>query len=269
MSNIHFGVQTYSWQMSYEKYRGKISHIAGIGKQAGFTGMEAEVCMLDNLFPDVEQVKSIMADNQMTFCALALPLNWLNSKETSDEKALADKAISFVKAMGGCKLILCHLPQADRNDLEQRQKNQIACITEIARRAADAGVISGFHPNSSYGSAFRTREDYSILLDGIANTPLGFAPDAGHIAHGDMDPLALIREYHEKVVHVHFKDMAADGTWRSMGKGCIDFPGIVSYLDQINYQEWIMVEEESSDAAIDPDKVTLANGEYIKGININ
>lgn len=57
MSNIRFGLQTYSWQMSYEKYRGRIDHIADIGEAAGFIGMEAEVCMLDALFPHVEQVR--------------------------------------------------------------------------------------------------------------------------------------------------------------------------------------------------------------------
>lgn len=266
MSNILFGVQTYSWQMSYDKFRGQIPHIAGIGKQAGFNGMEAEVCMLDHLFPNVEEVRAIMNENNLTFGALALPLNWLNAKETSDEKLLADKAIDFVKEMGSCKLILCHLPQADRNNLEQRQKNQVACITEIAKRAADKGVVTGFHPNSSYGSAFRTREDYSFLLDSIANSPLGYAPDAGHIAHGDMDPLSIIKEYREKVNHVHFKDMSADGVWKSMGEGSIDFPGIVKYLDETDYDGWIMVEEESADAAVDPDRVTLANGKYIGSI---
>lgn len=267
MSNILFGVQTYSWQMTYDKYRGKIDHIANIGNRAGFVGMEAEVCMLDHLFPHADQVKAIMEENNLKFGALALPLNWLGAQETDEERKLADQSIEFVKAMD-CKLVLCHLPQKDREGLAQRQANQIACITEIAKRAADAGVVTGFHPNSSFGSAFRTREDYSILLDGIANSPLGFAPDAGHIAHGDMDPLAIIKEYREKVVHVHFKDMATDGAWKSMGKGCIDFPGIVSFLDATNYNGWIMVEEESADAGIDPDSVTLANGEYIKSIQL-
>jgi hypothetical protein len=76
MSNSHFGLQTYRWQMTYEKYRGRIDHIAGIGEQAGFIGLEAEVCMLDSLFPHVEQVREIMERHHMQFAALALPLNW-------------------------------------------------------------------------------------------------------------------------------------------------------------------------------------------------
>lgn len=264
MSNIHFGVQTYSWQMSYNKFRGCIAHIADVIRLAGFTGMEAEVCMLDTLFPDVEKVRSILQKRNLKFSALALPLNWLGSKETDEEKELADKAIAFVKGMGDCKLILCHLPQSDRNELKQRQAHQIACIKAVAERAADAGIVTGFHPNSSFGSAFRTREDYCVLMDEISNSPLGFVPDAGHIAHGSMDPLGIIKEYHEKVVHVHFKDMSDDEKWSSMGKGCINFPDIVDYLNEVNYNGWIMVEEESAYAALDPDSVTLENGKYIR-----
>ncbi len=265
MGKIQFGIQTYSWQMSYEQYRGRIDHIAIIGAQAGFEGMEAEVCMLDTLFPDVRQVRGILEEKGLCFAALALPLPWLYPQEKREERDLANKAIAFVHEMGeNCRLVLCHLPQADRNNLMERQKNQIACITQVAQRAADAGIITGFHPNSSNGSAFLTREDYAILLDGIAGSPLGFAPDAGHIAHGGMDPLDIIRIYREKVVHVHFKDMAANGIWKAMGAGCIDFPGIVSYLKDTDYTGWIMVEEESADAAADPDRVTLANGRHIR-----
>ena len=267
MADIRFGVQTYSWQMSYEKYRGRIAHMADVGARAGFSGMEAEVCMLDTLFSNALSVRDMLREKDLNFAALALPLNWLGPKETPEERIWADRAIAFVREMGGdCNLVLCHLPQADRCELTQRQNNQIACITEVARRAADAGIIVGFHPNSSPNSAFRTREDYAILLDGIARSPLGFVLDVGHIAHGGMDPLEIIRQYRQKIVHVHFKDMAPEGVWQSMGQGCIDFCGIVSFLRDSGYRGRIMVEEESAQAGINPDGVTLANGRYIQAL---
>ena len=124
---------------------------------------------------------------------------------------------------------------------------------------------TGYHPNSSFGSAFRTREDYDLLLNGIANSPLGYAPDAGHIAHGGMDPLEIIRTYREKVVHMHFKDMARDGSWQSMGEGCIDFPGIVRFMDQTGYDGWITIEFEGNGDCIEEIAKGLARlKEYIQ-----
>ena len=58
--------------------------------------------------------------------------------------------------------------------------------------------------------------------------------------------------------------MGSDGSWKSMGEGGIDFPGIVKMLKEKAYKGWIMVEEESEDARKKPDLVTLENGQYIQ-----
>jgi inosose dehydratase len=105
--------------------------------------------------------------------------------------------------------------------------------------------------------------DYKVLLDGLDGRFVGFAPDAGHMAKGGMDVLGIFRRYHAAIRHVHFKDMAADGTWAEMGKGTIDFPAIVAALRAGGYTGWIMVEDESPRAEISPDAVTLDNGKYV------
>lgn len=264
MSKIHFGCQTYSWQMSYDKYAGKLPEIMTVMKESGFAGIEAEVCMMGNYFDDWAAFDELLHRYDMKYAALALPLNWRGKKETDEEYALAQKSIEFLKHFPGTLLLLCHLPGEDRENLAERQKNQISCITAIAKRATDVGIVTAFHPNSSFGSAFRTREDYTLLLDSIAGTELGYCPDAGHIAHGGMDPVEIVRAYMPLVKHVHFKDMNPQGVWESMGRGCIDFPQIVRDLQQADYKGWIMVEEESAAAQVDPNIVTRENGTYFK-----
>jgi inosose dehydratase len=156
------------------------------------------------------------------------------------------------------------MPGADRRNLAERQKNALACVNAVGARANAAGVVSAFHPNSPDGSIFRTADDYAVMLDGLASQNVGFAPDAGHIAKGGMDPVKVFRETLGLVRHVHFKDMDADGQWKEMGRGCIDFLGIVELLSQADYQGWIMIEDESAFAENDPDAATLANGKYVQ-----
>lgn len=43
MSKIKYGSQTYPWQMNIEKFHGQVPHMVDILRQAGFTGMEAEI----------------------------------------------------------------------------------------------------------------------------------------------------------------------------------------------------------------------------------
>ena len=86
----------------------------------------------------------------------------------------------------------------------------------------------------------------------------------GHIVNGGMDALALLKEGRSRICHVHFKDRAADGTWAVMGKGDIDYPAIVRYLEESGYGGWIMVEDESPKADQDSDGVVLWDGTYMK-----
>ena len=43
MANIQYGSQTFPWQMNVTKYAGKVPHMVKVLKEAGFTGMEAEI----------------------------------------------------------------------------------------------------------------------------------------------------------------------------------------------------------------------------------
>jgi inosose dehydratase len=251
--------------MSYEKYSKRLDHIIGVVADSGFIGIEPEVCMLGPYNHEPARLAEDLHRNGLALSALCLVCDWLSPKETTEEKEEADRVIHMLdQHFPGTILALCQMPQQDRQNLQERQDNCISCCNDIGRRAGDLGIHTVFHPNSPEGSVFRSAEDYRVLMDGLGATPVGFAPDAGHIARGGMDPVEVFKEYAGVIGHVHFKDMTEDGIWAEMGKGCIDFTSIVKELEHSGYQGWIMVEDESPQAEVDPDTLTRANGEYIK-----
>jgi len=222
------------------------------------------ISMLGSFASEPARFRDCLQSHGVTLGALALVCDWLNPKETAEEMALADSTIAMLQEyFPECVLVLCQMPGADRQNLAERQKNALACLNEVGARAQAAGIVSAFHPNSPPGSIFRIEEDYKVLLDGLAGGVVGFAPDAGHIAKGGMDPVEIFREASARIRHVHFKDMTPDGKWIEMGRGCIDFHGLVHVLKKVDYKGWIMVEDESALAEIDPDAATLLNGKYI------
>ncbi|HEY3324314.1 MAG TPA: sugar phosphate isomerase/epimerase family protein [Planctomycetota bacterium] len=260
---IHFGFQTYTWQMSYEKYRGRVGHILDITRKASLAGFESEVCMLGDYEKAPQRLADELSQRDLKLAAICYVADWRGAKETDAERAAADHTIQYVKTFPGTLLALCQMPGKDRNDLRERQNNALACVNAIARRAADQGIASAFHPNSPPGSVFRTQEDYNLMLSGLDAKVVGFVPDTGHIARGGMDPLTLMKSCRPLIKHVHFKDISAQGGWVPMGQGVTHYPAIVSWLAQTNYAGWIMIEDESPDAQVDPDAVALANGRYI------
>ena len=263
---IKYGFQTYTWQMSYEKYADKIGHIMDITKQGGLHAIEPDTSMLKGYFDtgSAEAFKKLLANKGIELGALCLICDWLHHNETPDETQLANKAIDFVRKFPNPMLMLCQMPQKDRSNLAERQKNALKCINTVARRAADAGIKNVFHPNSPPGSVFRTHDDYKLMLDDLDSKYVGFAPDSGHIVNGGMDVYDIFRDYMSVIKHVHFKDVGTDGVWRIMGAGITDFVKIVKMLHASGYDGYIMVEDESPEAEDDPDGVSIKNAEYIR-----
>ena len=250
--------------MSYERYAGKIEHILDITKRSGLLGIEAETCMLKSFFDSSEALKKVLAENDVELACLCVVCDWLHVGETPDEKRLADKSIDFVRNFPNSILAVCPMPQKDRSNLAERQKNALKCVNDIAKRAADLGIKSVFHPNSPPGSVFRTSDDYKLMFDGLDSKYIGYAPDSGHIIKGGMDVYAIFRDYMSLIKHVHFKDIATDGGWKIMGEGITDFVKIVEMLHHGGFDGYVMVEDESPDAEEDPDSAALKNGKYIQ-----
>ncbi len=124
------------------------------------------------------------------------------------------------------------------------------------------GLVN-YLPTRYWSSAILATAGQVLLVS--KHLPLiGFSlPDFGHIAKGDMDPVGVCKQYASAIRHVHFKDMTPDGTWAEMGKGSIDFEGIVDVLERAGFDGWVMVEDESARAEQDPDGVTKENGQYV------
>ncbi|MCL1794371.1 MAG: sugar phosphate isomerase/epimerase [Oscillospiraceae bacterium] len=263
---IKYGFQTYTWQMSYEKYAGKMEHIADIAAKGKMGAIEAEICMLKEYFDAPEKLQELFAEKNIDFCALCLVCDWLGPKENEEEKFLADKALKYLRLFPGAILALCQMPQKNRENLAMRQKNALGNLNEIAKRAQSAGTACVFHPNSPAGSVFRTYDDYRLMLDGLDARQIGFAPDSGHIIKGGMNARDIFADYAAIIKHVHFKDIDAGGNWKLMGEGMTDFPEIIEILKNKGYGGYIMVEDESPEAETNPDAAALKNSEYLRKV---
>ncbi len=263
-AEIRFGCQTYAWQMSGDKYRGRLDHMGRIASEAGFAGLEPEVVMLGE-FEDPGRAQAVLEEHGLQLAALAFAASWRLARETEAERGEADRFIEFVGRFPDSKLVLVQLPGADRAELATRQRNALSCINALARRAAAAGVMATVHPNSPPGSIFRTAEDYELLLGGLGDD-VGFTPDVGHIAAGGMDPLETVKRYRDRVNHVHYKDIGAHGGWAQTGEGVVDFAGLVSHLRDSEYRGWIVFEDESPESERDPDRATRLNGIFARDV---
>jgi inosose dehydratase len=264
MAALRFACQTYSWQMSIDKYRGAFDHMAAATAAAGFSGIEPEIVMLGDDWT-IEAVRAAVDGHGIALAALCLALPWADRDESADEEKAADEAIDAVAAVPGAVLNLCQLPGPDRRDLRIRQRNVLGCIAAVAARAADRGVHCTFHPNSPPGSVFRTADDYDLLCTALPER-IGFTPDLGHVVNGGMSALDVVTTYRARIDHIHYKDIDAAGDWVPTGTGVVDFAAITHYLRDTGYDGWIVMEDESPSAERDPDAAVIHNGRYAREV---
>ncbi len=166
---------------------------------------------------------------------------------------------------------------------------QWAIFTEGGMRIARAvksetGLRTVFHHH--IGTWVETPEETARFLRMTDPALLGLAFDTGHYRFGGGDPLQGLRQHAERIWHVHFKDhdpaVAAQsrsegwnaiqsvehGIFCELGRGDIDFPAVLAKLKGMNYQGWIVVEQDVLPGMGSPRDSARRNRTYLRSIGL-
>lgn len=263
-SGIRFGSEVYTWFMkeSGRANANRLDHMIDVIAHAGFAGVQPIFSWMGDLSDPIRLAQSL-ASRRLELAAMSFVLDWNHEGETEEELHEAESVMNLLGYFPGALLCVVQMPRG-RFDVEVRRKRLVGNLNALARRAADRGIVTTFHPNSPESSIARTREDYDVVLNGLDSKVIGWTPDVGHIVNGGMDPLETIKQYGHLVNHVHYKDWDGVPEFAVMGEGKVDFVGITSWLRDSGFQGWIVCEDEGHRAIEDPDGVTLQDGAWVK-----
>lgn len=261
---FRFGSEVYTWFMSGNgtTHQGRLGHMIEIIAQAGFTGIQPIFTWMGELM-DPDRLEAKLKEQGIELAAVALALEWNGAEENHNERLIANNAISLLERFPGAVLNTVQIPTG-RHELEARRRSLVNIVNTVSARAKDKGVPCSFHPNSPHTSIIRTEEDYKVVLESLDTTVTGWTPDVGHIINGGMDPLTKMKEYASLINHVHYKDWDGNPEFTLMGSGKVDLLSVTQWLKDINYDGWIICEDEGKEALDDPDFVTLHDGRWIQ-----
>jgi inosose dehydratase len=156
----------------------------------------------------------------------------------------------------------------------------------VARRVMDeAGIRTVVHQH--IGTWVETEAEARRLFDMTDPSVLGLCLDTGHWTFGaGGDPVAAVREFRDRVWHVHFKDCdtavaeasrvngwsgpeaVGHGVFCELGKGAVDFPGMLKALEDIEYGGWIVVEQDVLPGMGNPRESARRNREYLRSLGV-
>jgi inosose dehydratase len=147
----------------------------------------------------------------------------------------------------------------------------------------------GYEPTFHHHTATYVEAQWEIerLLE---LTEVGLCLDTGHLLLGRGDPVTAVRDWGDRINHVHLKDARLDvlqaivdegapveAIWRRrafcpLGEGDVDVDGVLAALDELGYAGWLVVEQ---DMIPDPDTPLdraageqRANREYLRARGI-
>lgn len=170
--------------------------------------------------------------------------------------------------------------------LSLAQWKQFASGAEAVAHAvhAEAGLKTVFHHHCA--GYIETHDEIAKLLELTDSKTLGLVFDTGHYTYGSggADAVAALDRFRERVWYIHLKDchpgVAAraraeewdyfqalrHGIFCELGKGSVDFPRLLRRLAQMNYQGYMLVEQDVLPGMGSPKESARRNREYLASI---
>ena len=150
----------------------------------------------------------------------------------------------------------------------------------------ETGLRTVFHHHCA--GYVETPDEIATLLDLTDPKLLGLVFDTGHYCYGsgaeDCDIPAALDRFAARVWYIHCKDCPPEiarraraeewdyfaalrhGVFCELGKGCVDFPALLRWLDARSYDGYVLVEQDILPGMGAPKQSAQRNRQYLRSI---
>jgi inosose dehydratase len=265
MSLIQVACQTYTWEMLGTEWQGGVTDILDWMAEAGYAGIEITNTMIGEFYDHPEKFADELAQRNMKLGAFAYATTGFTDPERWEEDvAGARRALDFVRNFPEPRLGLGGAAHPSGENPRGKLDQAIRFYNQVGRMGTDLGISVNVHPHSHHGSLLESVESYAYLMDHLDARYVSFGPDTGHIVRGGQDLMACLETYISRITHLHLKDATTTREWVALGEGICDFPAVLALLESVEYEGWIVAEEESAEARQDGRAAIRKNRSYLQ-----
>ncbi|QIA65561.1 TIM barrel protein [Vibrio astriarenae] len=243
--------------------------------EAGYRGIELGP---DGFFPQQSGLlQSACRVRGLQICAGKVELPFADGKRSESVLKEAENVCRNLAGLGVDKLLImegihseryCHIGQsvtAPRLSLE-RKHQMVVQLNSIIEIANGYGLRCLLHPG--IGGYITYKDEIEFVMHQISACRLGLCLDVGHVFLDGMDPIAMIRQYGKRIQHIHLKDVNteklriairdkmewvdaySEGLITPLGDGDMKLKKVIEVLKAIDYEGWLVVEHEHSNAEL-------------------
>ena len=195
-------------------------------------------------------------------------------QEIADRVAMA----KWMKEVGGLYLEVADGARAKEgvNDHEDYKKLGRR-LTEIGKRTfGEYGVKLGYQ-NRMNGMGERQLE-FDRVMNATDQKYVWAAPDIAHMHTAGGDPVKFTRDYINRLLYPHFKDVLIQKTppgldgrplrpkydFVELGQGVVNIPGALQIMKDFRYQGWIIVELDRAPGGRTPKESAVISKKFVE-----
>ena len=225
-------------------------------------------------FPEGDELRQALASRGLRLSELYSAVTAGPDGLEDDAREVAHRDLDRLVAAGGEVLVVALDGGGEREAWSGRVADgapqwKAAAFEGLAQllgelvAAAPDGVRIAFHPHTA--TWVESPDEVEALASRLPDTGAGLCLDVGHYLVGGGEPVRAIRRYGSLVTHVHLKDVdpavlarlrsrEIDGfgaavrerIFTELGNGALDLHGVLATLDAVDFDGWLMVEQDSS-----------------------
>jgi sugar phosphate isomerase/epimerase len=140
------------------------------------------------------------------------------------------KLFRFAQAVGTERIIFCH--SQPRQGLTSADiKGFAKILSELGREAQQYGTSLSLHHH--YNQPVMYRQDFETFFEAVDDQSVKLTVDTAHLIKSGINDIGGV-----------LRDIA-DGEFKVLGQGTIDFTSVFAALQEIGFAGWVCADEES------------------------
>lgn len=209
----------------------------------GYAGVEVFDGNLAAFADRPEVLTALFAETGVELVSVYTGANFVYADVLPDEMFRIRRACELAATFGAGRLVVGGGARRAAGVTDEDYARLAAALDSVADVASEHGLDASYHPH--LGTIVESPEELDRLM---SRSRIGFCPDTAHLAAGGGDPAAQIRQYGERLRHVHLKDISrATGQFLPLGAGDLDLLDIVRAVREADYDSWLVVELDAYD----------------------
>jgi inosose dehydratase len=222
--------------------------------QAGYDGTELGP---PGFLGDEDTLGERLERNGLELVAGFVPVHFADPARTEAELQSQLAPVLDLFEAAGANAARPLLSDASEDSPARLDPPAFARLVDGLERAVEISRSRGFEPafHHHLGSHVETPREIEALLDA---SDVNLVLDTGHMLLGGGDPVRALRDWGERIDHVHLKDVKLDlirdapsmldrwsrGAFCELGEGDVDLDAFLAALSASGYAGWLVVEQD-------------------------